>query len=94
MAKMIKPMIFLKPNQCPKCLSSMELIEEEINVSNMTTDGVPIMNNETYINITLKCKKCKTTYPATKDGIHFSIKPSQSNEKPKIIMNDYNPFYI
>ena len=29
MAKMIKPMIFLKPNQCPHCMGELQVVEEE-----------------------------------------------------------------
>ena len=38
--KMIKPFVFLKPNQCPKCRGRMILVEEESYISKPAQESI------------------------------------------------------
>lgn len=90
--EMIKPMVKLKMNQCPNCISGrLELVEEETYVGALNSTGVPI-GGQSFINIILRCNNCKKKYPAIKKGVHYIIAPLNDNQS-KVIINDYNPFY-
>lgn len=90
MSKLIKPMTFLKMNQCPHCKGKLELVEEETYISNIDSTGIPI-GGESYVDSRLRCRKCAAEFTAMKKGMHYFIAPSTPQEIN--IMGDYNPFY-
>lgn len=90
MGDMIKPIIRLRPNQCPKCLGYLDLIEEETYVAPLDSNAI-IKNGESYVELHLKCRDCQTMYPAIKKGMRYFIAPIS---KPTFIMKEYNPFYV
>lgn len=90
MAKMIKPMIFLKPNQCPHCMGELQVVEEETYVGAIDSTGIPI-GGQSFVDLRLRCTKCRKEYPASKKGMHYYITPTTQAEVK--IMDDFNPFY-
>lgn len=90
MSEKIKPFILINNNQCPKCLSRLELIEVDIYVGMLDKRGRCIKGDEST-EAYLTCTKCREEYPVTKKGQYYSISPT--TEKIKKIIPSYNPFY-
>ena len=90
MSDIIKPMIRLKPNQCPKCLGYLDLIEEETYVAPLDGNAIS-QTGQSFVDLYLKCRDCQTMYPAIKKGIRYFIAPISA---PTVVMKEYNPFYI
>lgn len=92
MAKMIKPIVYLKPNQCPSCFSKMELVEEEVYVGEVDSVG-RVVDGQSYYDIQLRCPRCRKSYPASKKGMHYYITPRVQEPAKVVVMEEYNPFY-
>lgn len=86
---MEKPMIRLKPNQCPKCLGYLQLIEKETYTAPLNGNAIPV-TGESFVELALKCRDCQTVYPAIKRGMRYFIAPIS---KPTVIVTEYNPFF-
>lgn len=91
---LIKPVIYLKPNQCPECRSNLILVEESRSVANLDENGFPnpmdILEEE--YESKLVCTECGKEFPVDKRGPYFCI----SRTTPKIAKNiiaAFNPFY-
>lgn len=90
MMKFTKPIIFLKPNQCPKCYGKLMLVEEESYVAKLDNKGLPI-GGQTYVEQRLVCESCGESYDAEKKGMYFEI--AHTLPPIPVIAKDYNPFY-
>lgn len=88
--KLIKPFIFLKPNQCPKCRGKLVLVEEESYISKIDSKGLPI-TTDSYVEQRLVCSKCGAEYEPEKKGMVFQIKSSLP--PVPVIVKEFNPFY-
>lgn len=88
--KLIKPFFRLKLNQCPKCFEKLELVENETYVGALDSVGIPI-GGQSFIDVSLRCTKCYSEYPAMKKGAHYAIKVT--DEMPVKIVKEFNPFY-
>ncbi len=88
--KLKKPIIFVRPNQCPNCLGNMIFKEVEIYEAPLDENGVP-GEGVTYVEPRLVCPKCGSVYDCEKTGIGYRIDFHLPKVKP--IMKKYNPFY-
>ena len=92
MAKKIKPIIHLNPNQCPECKKGkLLLVEEESYVAPLDSKGLPLAG-QTYIEQKLVCSKCGSEFDCTKKGMFFQVKYKDIKPIPDIA-KDFNPFY-
>lgn len=85
-----KPIIFVKPNQCPNCLGNMILREVEIYEAPLDENGVP-GKGTTFVEPRLVCSKCGSVYDCERTGIGYRIDFHLPKVKP--VMKKYNPFY-
>lgn len=87
-------MIYLDANQCPNCGGKLHLVSVEKSISNLSNDGIPVIdrNIDDEIEIWLSCKKCKTLYDVEKNGLYFGIKRDLPVIEKDI--DDFNPFLI
>lgn len=85
-----RPIVFLNNNQCPGCMGTLQLLEEETYVAAIDKKGLPI-GGQSFIYARLRCKKCGAEYDAEKKGMYYAIKPTL----PQIqqIFKEFNPFY-
>ena len=86
---MNRPIIRLKPNQCPKCFGLLSLIEEECYEAPLNSNAIA-EHGDTYVELYLKCKDCGEKYSAIKKGMRYFIAPIS---QPTFVVKDYNPFY-
>lgn len=91
MTKKIRPIQYLKPNQCWRCRGKLQLLEEETFIAPIDSKGLPI-GGETYVDVKLRCSKCGEEYDAVKKGMCYVIAPTLPPIAPHID-DDYNPFY-
>lgn len=87
--------IYLNENECPKCRGKLALISIEKSVTQLSKDGLPIIdtNIDDEVEMCLACKKCGSTYDVEKRGMYFTIKRTLPViNKPKI--EEFNPFSI
>ena len=90
---MQKGIIYIKPNQCPKCLHELRLVNVETEVTRLDSYGSPILSSDTIdpeYEGYLYCTHCKSTYDAEKVGNHYMIKRTLPNIP--IVIKDWNPF--
>lgn len=88
--KKIRPIQYAKPNQCKNCGGRLELIEEEVFISQLDSKGIP-NKGDTFFSSRLRCIKCNAEFDAMKKGMHYAI---ASNVPPiPVIAKEYNPFY-
>ena len=87
---MIKPIIHLKPNQCPKCLGTLKFVETSHYEAELNEIGRQ-ENGKEYFEPKLVCTKCGEEYDCKIHGFVYSIDYHLPVVKP--IVKDYNPFY-
>lgn len=87
---MIKPFIFIDPNQCPYCLGKLIFRETEIFEARLDEYGVPI-GGETMVQPKLVCSKCGKIYDCERKGLGYQIDCHLPKTRP--IVKEYNPFY-
>ena len=85
-----RPIIFLSNNQCPGCLGTLQLVEEEVYIGALDKRGFDI-GGETLVSAQLRCTKCGEIYDAEKKGVYYAIAPTL----PVIpqVFKEFNPFY-
>lgn len=87
--KKIRPIQYLKANQCWKCRGKLQLLEDETFIAPLDSKGLPI-GGETFCDVRLRCVKCGEEYNAIKKGMYYAIAPTLP---PIPVIGDYNPFY-
>ena len=87
---MIKPIIHLKPNQCPKCLGQLKFVEESHYEALLNENGMQEAGDEYFIP-KLVCTKCGEEYDCKIQGLLYIIDYHLQTVRP--IIKDYNPFY-
>lgn len=88
---MYEPIHFLKENECPKCGKLMQLVDIDISVNSVDSDGKilsGIGDNKSGNRFFLYCTNCKTKYDTEKHGQFVKIKRKQ------LQLNVSNPFYL
>lgn len=88
--KLIRPIQYLKLNQCRECKGKLQLVEEETYVAAIDSKGLPI-GGQSFVDQRLRCLKCGAEYECVKEGMYYHIAP-QTQQIP-VIIEDYNPFY-
>lgn len=88
--KLKKPIIFVKPNQCPNCLGTLMFKEVEFYEAHLNDNGIP-GEGVTYSVPCLVCTKCNSIFDCEKIGLGYRIDFHLPKIKP--IMKKYNPFY-
>lgn len=88
--KTVKPIQYLRTNQCRNCKGRLELVEEETYIGALDSKGLAI-GGQSFIDVRLRCPKCGTEYECEKKGMYYHIKPYF--DPVPVIVQDYNPFY-
>lgn len=88
--KLIKPIKFIKFNQCPNCLGDMIFREVEIYESVLDENGIP-GKGVTYVEPRLVCPRCGREYDCEKIGMMYKIDYHLPKVRPVVKSN--NPFY-
>lgn len=88
---MYEPIKFLKENECPNCGKIMQLVDIDISVNAIDSDGrilSGINDNKTGNIFFLYCSHCKSKYQATKHGQFVRIKRKLD------LLKIENPLYL
>lgn len=88
---MYEPIIFLKENECPKCGKLLQLVDIDITVNSVDSDGrilSGINDSKTGNRFFLYCSQCKTKYDTQKIGQFVRIRRKLESLKIE------NPLYL
>lgn len=87
---MYEPIKFFRENECPKCNKLLQLVDIDISVSAIDSDGrilSGINDNRSGNQFFLYCSNCKTKYEAKKHGQFVRIK------RKELSLNIENPLF-
>lgn len=88
---MYEPIRFIKNNECPHCGKIMQLVDIDITVNAIDSDGKilsGIKDSKTGNQFFLYCTSCKTKYDTEKYGQFVRIK-----RKEQSLLGIKNPLY-
>lgn len=60
---LIQPMDFHGPGDCPKCYGPLTVIDSELTMMSLNTDGIPLDEETTIIRCEGVCPQCGTRLP-------------------------------
>ena len=88
---MYEPIRFIKNNECPKCGKTMQLVDIDIIINAIDSDGrilSGIKDSKTGNQFFLYCCDCKTKYDTEKHGQFVRIR-----RKEQPLLGIKNPLY-